>query len=142
VIAWSQNLDPANPLAVAKDALFARADVVTVHVRLSDRTRGLIGTEELALMKPTAFLINTSRGPIVDERALLQALHDGTIAGAGLDTYDVEPLPADHPLRSAPNTVLTPHIGYVTGASYSVFYRDAVEDIAAWLRGEPLRLIN
>ena len=93
-------------------------------------------------MKPTAFLVNTSRGPIVDEQALIAALHNGEIAGAGLDVFDTEPLPPDHPLRSAPNTVLTPHIGYVTDASYAVFYGDAVEDIAAWLRGEPIRLID
>jgi phosphoglycerate dehydrogenase-like enzyme len=142
VIAWSQNLDPANPLAVARDTLFERADVVTIHVRLSERTRGLVGAEELARMKPSAYLINTSRGPIVDEDALLQALHNGDIAGAGIDVYDTEPLPLDHPLRSAPNTVLTPHVGYVTDASYTVFFQDAVEDIAAYLRGEPLRLIN
>jgi phosphoglycerate dehydrogenase-like enzyme len=110
-------------------------------VRLSERTRGLIGAAELALMKRSALLINTSRGPIVDEGALLAALRDGTIAGAGLDVYDTEPLPADHPLRSAPNTVLTPHIGYVTSASYARFYEDAVEDIAAFLRGEPVRVI-
>jgi phosphoglycerate dehydrogenase-like enzyme len=138
VIAWSQNMD--TPLT--KEELLRRADVVTIHVRLSERTTGLIGADELALMKRTAYLINTSRGPIVDEDALLAALRDGQIAGAGLDTYDIEPLPADHPLRSAPNTVLTPHVGYVTDASYARFYEDAVEDIAAWLRGEPIRLID
>jgi phosphoglycerate dehydrogenase-like enzyme len=138
VIAWSQNLD--TPLT--KDDLLRRSDVVTIHVRLSERTRGLIGAAELALMKPTAYLINTSRGPIVNEAALLAALENGEIAGAGLDVYDTEPLPPDHPLRSAPNTVLTPHIGYVTGASYTAFYSDAVEDIAAFLRGEPVRVIN
>jgi phosphoglycerate dehydrogenase-like enzyme len=127
---------------LTKEELLRRSDVVTIHVRLSERTTGLIGAPELALMKPTAYLINTSRGPIVDERALLKALQDGAIAGAGLDTYAIEPLPADHPLRSAPNTVLTPHIGYVTDASYTAFYREAVEDIAAWLRGEPIRLID
>jgi len=142
VIAWSQNMDPANSLAVPQNELFSRADVVTVHVRLSERTTGLIGAEELALMKPTAYLINTSRGPIVDETALLAALHSGEIAGAGIDVYDTEPLPPDHPMRSAPNTVLTPHIGYVTDASYRRFYEDAVEDIAAFLRGEPIRLID
>jgi phosphoglycerate dehydrogenase-like enzyme len=138
VIAWSQNLD--TPLT--KEELLARADVVTIHVRLSDRTRGLIGARELALMKPTAYLINTSRGPIVDETALLHALRDGRIAGAGIDVYDTEPLPPDHPLRTAPNTVLTPHVGYVTGASYARFFGDAVEDIAGWQRGEPVRVIN
>jgi phosphoglycerate dehydrogenase-like enzyme len=138
VIAWSQNMDTA----LTKAELLGRSDVVTIHVRLSERTRGLIGAQELALMKPTAYLVNTSRGPIVDEGALLAALANGQIAGAGIDVYDTEPLPADHPLRSAPNTVLTPHIGYVTDASYARFFQDAVEDIAAWQRGEPLRVIN
>jgi phosphoglycerate dehydrogenase-like enzyme len=138
VIAWSQNLD--TPLT--KEELLRRSDIVTIHLRLSDRTHGLIGAVELALMKPTAFLVNTSRGPIVDETALLEALRTGRIAGAGLDVYDVEPLPPDHPLRSAPNTVLTPHVGYVTDASYARFYTDAVEDIAAFLNGDPIRVIN
>ena len=138
VIAWSQNLD--TPLT--KEELLQRSDIVTIHVRLSERTRGLIGAAELARMKPTALLINTSRGPIVDEAALLAALHGGEIAGAGLDVYDVEPLPPHHPLRSAPNTVLTPHLGYVTSAGYTAFYADAVEAIAAFLRGEPVRVIS
>ncbi len=138
VIAWSQNLD--TPLT--KEELLRRSDIVTIHLRLSERTRGLIGAAELAQMKPTAYLVNTSRGPIVDEAALLAALHEGRIAGAGLDVYDVEPLPPDHPLRSAPNTVLTPHVGYVTDASYARFYTDAVEDIAAFLKGDPVRVIN
>jgi phosphoglycerate dehydrogenase-like enzyme len=138
VIAWSQNMD--TPLT--KQDLLRRSDVVTIHVRLSERTRGLIGAAELALMKPTAYLINTSRGPIVDEDALLDALLERRIAGSGIDVYAEEPLPQNHPLRSAPNTVLTPHIGYVTGASYARFYADAVEDIAAYLRGEPIRVIN
>ena len=138
VLAWSQNM----VTAMTKEELLRRSDVVTIHVRLSDRTRGLIGAEDLALMKPTAYLINTSRGPIVDEDALLAALRNNEIAGAGIDVYGEEPLPHDHPLRSAPNTVLTPHIGYVTGASYERFYADAVEDIAAWMRGEPIRVIN
>jgi phosphoglycerate dehydrogenase-like enzyme len=138
VIAWSQNMD--TPLT--KEELLRRSDIVTIHVRLSERTTGLIGAQELALMKPTAYLINTSRGPIVDEDALLAALRNNEIAGAGIDVYDTEPLPQDHPLRSAPNTVLTPHIGYVTTASYTRFFQDAVEDIAAWQRGEPIRLIN
>jgi phosphoglycerate dehydrogenase-like enzyme len=146
-IAWSQNLTAERAAevgveAVAKEELFGRADVVSVHLVLSERSRGLVGAAELALMKPTAYLVNTSRGPIVDEAALLQALHEGGIAGAGLDVYDVEPLPPAHPLRSAPNTVLTPHIGYVTTGTYEVFYRDAVEDIAAWLRGAPVRVLT
>jgi phosphoglycerate dehydrogenase-like enzyme len=140
VIAWSQNLQA--PEAVSREELFERADIVTVHLVLSDRTRGLIGAEDLARMKPTAYLVNTSRGPIVDEAALLEALESGRIAGAALDVYDVEPLPPDHPLRTAPNTVLTPHIGYVTIEAYEAAYRDAVEDIEAFRRGEPVRVLG
>ena len=103
---------------------------------------GLVGAAELARMKPRAVLVNTSRGPIVDEAALLAALHDGTLAGAALDVYDEEPLPPAHPLRSAPNTVLTPHLGYVTTGTYAIFFRDAVEDIAAFLRGAPVRVLG
>jgi len=147
VLAWSQNLDPAAARAagaepVSRDELLERSDVVTIHLRLSARTRGLIGAAELARMRPSAILVNTSRGPIVDEEALLAALRAGTIAGAGLDVFDTEPLPPDHPLRSAPNTVLTPHLGYVTRATYARFYGDAVEDIAAYLRGAPVRVIG
>ncbi len=147
VLAWSQNLDADAARAlgvepVARDELLARADVVTIHLRLSDRTRGLIGAAELARMQPSAILVNTSRGPIVDEDALAAALHDGTIAGAGLDVYGTEPLPAGHPLRSAPNTVLTPHLGYVTRGTYERFYADAVEDVAAFLRGAPVRVLT
>jgi phosphoglycerate dehydrogenase-like enzyme len=147
VLAWSQNLDPAHAAslgatAVSKDELLARADFVTIHLKLSERSRGLIGAAELARMKPTAYLVNTSRGPIVDEAALLEALHAGTIAGAGLDVFDVEPLPSDHPLRRAPNTVLTPHVGYVTARGYEVYYREAVEDIEAFLRGAPVRVLT
>jgi phosphoglycerate dehydrogenase-like enzyme len=147
VIAWSQNLDPARAAevrveAVGKPELFSRADVVSIHVRLSPRTRGLVGAAELAEMRPSAVLVNTSRGPIVEESALLAALEAGTIAGAGLDVFDVEPLPIDHPLRTAPNTVLTPHLGYVSRGSYEIYYRDAVEDIAAWWRGTPVRVLN
>jgi len=146
VVAWSQNLSAdtaanAGVRAVARAELLATADVVTIHLRLSERTRGLIGAAELAAMKPGAYLVNTSRGPIVDEAALLAALREGTIAGAGLDVYDTEPLPPDHPLRSAPNTVLTPHVGYVTTGTYAVFHGDAVEDIEAWLAGEPVRVL-
>jgi phosphoglycerate dehydrogenase-like enzyme len=147
VLAWSQNLDVdearrhgAEP--VGRDELLARADVVTIHLRLSARTRGLIGPAELARMKPSAVLVNTSRGPIVDEVALVDALRRGVIAGAGLDVYDTEPLPAGHPLRTAPNTVLTPHLGYVTSGTYERFYGDAVEDIAAFQRGAPLRVLG
>jgi phosphoglycerate dehydrogenase-like enzyme len=147
VVAWSQNLTDERAAAVGvrrvdKDELLATADVVTVHLVLSDRTRGLIGRSELARMKRTAFLINTSRGPILDEPALIDALRDGTIAGAGLDVFDQEPLPADHPLRELRRAVLTPHIGYVTGRTYEVFYRDAVEDVAAFFAGSPVRVIE
>jgi phosphoglycerate dehydrogenase-like enzyme len=146
-VAWSQNLTAeraaeAGAELVGKEELFSTADVVTIHLVLSDRTRGLVGAPELALMRPTAYLVNTSRGPIVDEGALLDALHGGRIAGAALDVYDTEPLPADHPLRRAPNTVLTPHIGYVTTGTYEVFYREAVEDIDRWLAGAPIRVLS
>ena len=114
---------------------------MTIHLKLSERSRGLVGAAELGVMKPTAYLVNTSRGPIVDEAALLEALHAGTIAGAGLDVYDTEPLPADHPLRSAPRTVLTPHLGYVTTGNYEVFFREVVDGIAGFLRGEPVNVI-
>jgi phosphoglycerate dehydrogenase-like enzyme len=137
-IAWSQNLQAEHAgahgvEAVAKDELFRRADVVTIHLKLSARTRHVVGAAELAAMKPAAYLVNTSRGPIVDESALLQVLHAGTIAGAGLDVYDVEPLPGDHPLRSAPRTVLTPHLGYVSTGNYRTFFRGAVECISGYL---------
>jgi phosphoglycerate dehydrogenase-like enzyme len=146
VIAWSPNLTPeraeaAGAVAVSKERLFAEADVISIHLVLSDRTRGLIGRDDLARMKPTAYLVNTSRGPIVDEAALLDALRDGTIAGAGLDVFGVEPLPADDPFRSAPNTVLTPHIGYVAAGVYETWYREIVEDIEAFERGEAIRVI-
>jgi phosphoglycerate dehydrogenase-like enzyme len=147
VIAWSQNLQSATAQArgvraVSKDELFRTADVVTIHLQLSERTRGLITKDDLALLKPTATIINTSRGPIIDEGALLDALSSGQLAGAGLDVFDVEPLPDDHPLRSAPRTLLTPHIGYVTDGTYQVFYREIVEDIAAFLAGQPVRVLN
>jgi D-3-phosphoglycerate dehydrogenase len=109
---------------------------------LGERSRGLIGAEELALMKPGATLVNTSRGPIVDEAALIKALKDGTIAGAGLDVFDQEPLPEDHPLRRLPNAVVTPHIGYVTAETYRIFYQQTVEDIRAWLDGAPVRVVT
>ncbi|HVW46642.1 MAG TPA: D-2-hydroxyacid dehydrogenase family protein [Solirubrobacterales bacterium] len=146
VVAWSQNLDPAEARAagaepVTKDELFERSDVVSVHYKLSERSEGLIGAGELALMKRSAYLVNTSRGPLVDTDALLEALEQGTIAGAALDVYDTEPLPADHPLRSTPNVIITPHLGYVTEDTYNVFYGDAVEDVLAWLAGEPVRVL-
>jgi phosphoglycerate dehydrogenase-like enzyme len=146
VIAWSPNLTAeraaeAGAELVSKADLFGRADFLSVHIVLSDRRRGFVGAPELALMKPTAYLVNTSRGPIVDQAALLDALHAGRIAGAALDVYEPEPLPDDHPLRRAPRTVLTPHIGYVTAGTYEIFYRDAVADIAAWRAGAPLRVL-
>lgn len=146
-IAWSRHLtaDAAaehGVRAVSKEELFAESDVVSVHLVLSHRTRGLVGAAELRSMKPTALLVNTSRGPILDEDALLDALRDGQIACAAIDVYDTEPLPADHPLRSAPRALLTPHIGYVTRDLYETFYRDAVEDIAAFRDGSPVRVMR
>ncbi len=147
VLAWSRNLTAeraaeVDATLVGRDELLARSDVVTIHLVLSERTRGLIGVRELALMKPSAYLVNTSRGPIVDEAALVRALRDGTIAGAGLDVFDEEPLPLDHPLRRLPNTVITPHLGYVTEETYRIFYGQALEDVAAYLRGEPVRVLR
>jgi phosphoglycerate dehydrogenase-like enzyme len=146
VLGWSQNLDPelARSLGVepvSKAELLQTSDVVSLHLKLSDRTRGIIGAADLALMRPSAYLVNTSRAPLVDTDALLAALSNGRIAGAGIDVYDEEPLPREHPLRSAPNTVLTPHVGYVTDGTYQVFFTDAVADIAAWLAGEPVRVL-
>jgi phosphoglycerate dehydrogenase-like enzyme len=138
VIAWSQNLtreiaSAAGATLADKDALFREADIVTVHLILSRRTSGLVGAAELALMKPTAWLVNTSRGPIVDEAALIEALRARRIAGAALDVFDIEPLPADHPFRRLDNVLATPHIGYVTEELYRTFYGDAAASIAAWL---------
>lgn len=147
VIAWSQNLTAEAAAghgvrAVAKDELFSSADVITIHYKLSERSAGLVGERELGLMKPTAFLVNTSRGPIVDNDALLKVLNSGDIAGAGLDVYDEEPLPSGHVMRSAPRTVLTPHVGYVTDDGYRTFYGEAVEDIAAFADGRPVRVLS
>lgn len=146
VLAWSQNLTPAAAAESGatwceKDALLADSDVVTIHLVLSERTRGLVGARELASMKPDAYLINTSRGPIVDEIALVDALRGRRIAGAALDVYATEPLPQEHPLRTLPTALLTPHLGYVTENTYRNFYRDAVEDIAAYLSGSPIRVV-
>lgn len=127
---------------VDKETLFREADVISIGLVLSDRTRGLVAGPELALMKPSAYLINTSRGPIVDEAALIAALRAGRIAGAGLDVYDVEPLPLDHPLRSLPNVTLSPHLGYVTRELLGAVYSDTVEAVAAWLDGKPVRIAN
>jgi phosphoglycerate dehydrogenase-like enzyme len=147
VVAWSQNLTDERAAEVGarrveKDELFATADVVTVHLLWSKRTRGLIGADDFALMKHTAVFVNTSRGPIVEEAALIAALREGTISGAGIDVYDQEPLPRDHPLRDLRRAVLTPHLGYVTRGSYDVYYREAVEDVAAYLAGAPIRVIS
>ncbi len=147
VVAWSQHLTEERAAEVGvrrvgRDELFSTADVLTVHLVLSDRTRGLVGRDELARMKASAILVNTSRGPIVDEETLLDALAAGTIAGAGIDVFDREPLPRDHPIRSAPRTVLTPHLGYVTERTYEVFFREAVEDVAAFLAGTPIRVLT
>ncbi|HSZ08467.1 MAG TPA: D-2-hydroxyacid dehydrogenase family protein [Steroidobacteraceae bacterium] len=138
VIAWSQNLtaqkaEAAGATLVSKEELLRQADFVSIHLVLSERTRGLIGARELSLMKPTARLINTSRGPIVAEADLIQALNTGRIAGAAIDVYDTEPLPANHPYRNTANLLATPHIGYVSRALYERFYRDTVSNIVAWL---------
>jgi phosphoglycerate dehydrogenase-like enzyme len=147
VIAWSQNLtaDQAAQHAVQrveKDDLFRQADVLSIHVRLGDRTRNLVGERELGLMKPTAYLVNTSRGPIVSESALIAALQNRKIMGAALDVFDQEPLPQNHPFRFLPNVLATPHIGYVTENTYRAAFQQIVEDIAGWLDGNPRRLIG
>jgi D-3-phosphoglycerate dehydrogenase len=146
VVAWSQNLTPekcaeAGVEYLTREELFRQSDFISVHLQLSQRTRGLIGAPELALMKKTAFLINTARGPIVDEAALVAALQKGTIAGAGLDVFDIEPLPRDHILRRLQTAIVTPHLGYVTQDSYRIFYGGTVEAIRAWLDGKPVRVI-
>ena len=147
VVAWSANLTPdraeaAGARAVDLDELLAAADVATVHLVLSDRTRGLIGARELALMKPDALLVNTSRGPIIDNAALVDALQAGRLGGAGLDVFDEEPLPDGHPLRTSPRVLATPHIGYVTEGVYRTFFAGVVEDITAFLQGSPVRVIS
>ena len=146
VIAWSQNLTPekaaeAGATRVDKADLFARSDFITIHYKLGDRSRGLVGAAELALMKPTAYLVNTSRGPIVDTQALIAALTEGRIAGAGVDVYDAEPLAPDHPIRNCPRTLLTPHLGYVTDGCYRNFYEQIVESTESWLAGNPVRVL-
>ncbi|MGD9961385.1 D-2-hydroxyacid dehydrogenase family protein [Nocardioides sp.] len=147
VVAWSENLTSERAgehgvIRLDKDQLLASSDVVSVHLQLSSRTTGLIGSRELGLMQRSACIVNTARGPIIDEAALVEALRSGTIAGAGLDVFDVEPLPRDHPLLSLPNAVLTPHIGYVSRDVYAIFYGDAVDDIDAWLQGTPIRVLT
>ena len=145
-IAWSQNLTPEKAAAggadyVSKEDLFRRADVITTHLVLSDRSRGLIGANEIGLMKKQAYLINTARGPIIDEKALIAALQSRAIAGAGLDVFDVEPLPSDHPFSKMDNVVITPHLGYVSEQNYRKYFPDIVEDIRAWIDGKPVRVI-
>jgi D-3-phosphoglycerate dehydrogenase len=147
VIAWSQNLTPekakeAGADYVSKEEFFRRADFITIHLVLSARTRALVGAGDIALMKPTAYIINTSRGPIVEEAALLAALREKKIAGAGLDVFDVEPLPLDHPLRKMDHVVLTPHLGYVAQQNYRTYFAGVVEDIRAFLDGKPVRVIE
>ncbi|MEL0111897.1 MAG: D-2-hydroxyacid dehydrogenase family protein [Rickettsiales bacterium] len=147
VIAWSQNLTDERAAEVGvgrvdKDTLMAESDYISIHLILSDRSRGLIGATDIARMKPSAYLVNTSRGPIVDADALMDALRGKRIAGAGIDVYEVEPLPADHPLRSLENVLLTPHMGYVAEDNISKMYSDAAADIAAFLDGAPTRVLN
>jgi D-3-phosphoglycerate dehydrogenase len=147
LVAWSENLTEEKAKAggavlVSKQDLFRQADFLSIHLQLSARTRGLVGGKDLALMKPTAFLINTSRGPIVDEPSLMAALGSRKLAGAGLDTFDVEPLPLNHPLRKLDNVVLTPHLGYVSQEGYRVYYTQMVDDIRQWLAGSPVRVLK
>jgi len=146
VIAWSQNLTPekcqeAGVTYASKEDLFRTADIVSIHLMLSDRSRGLIGAKDLALMKPTAYLINTARAAIVDQAALLAVLTERRIAGAGLDVFETEPLPLDSPLRALDSVVITPHLGYVSVQAYEVYFREILEDIRAFLDGKPMRVI-
>jgi D-3-phosphoglycerate dehydrogenase len=146
VVAWSQNLTAekcrdAGVGYVSKDDLFGNSDVVTIHLQLSPRTRGLVTAADLGRMKKSAYIINTSRGPIIDEQALLASLRAGGIAGAGLDVFDIEPLPVDHPFRKMDNVVLTPHLGYVSQQNYARYFPDIVEDIRGWLDGKPVRVV-
>jgi phosphoglycerate dehydrogenase-like enzyme len=147
LLAWSPNIteeraEGAGVRSVAMEKLLRKSDFVTIHLTLSERSRGLIGGRELALMKPSATLINTSRGPIVDQQALITTMQSGGIAAAALDVFDDEPLAQDSPLRSMKNVIATPHIGYVTRQSYEVFYRETVEDVLAFLNGTPLRVLG
>ena len=147
VIAWSQNLTPevaekSGAKLVSKDELFKTADIISIHLVLSERTRRIIGAHELGLMKPTAYLVNTSRGPMVNETALVDSLSKQSIAGAALDVYDAEPLPASHPFRTLPNVIATPHIGFVTREGYATYYTRTVENILAWMDGKPTRQVQ
>ena len=146
VIAWSQNLTAEAAAAVGatrveKAQLFAQSDVISLHMVLSDRSRGIVGAADLAAMKKTAVIINTSRGPLIDQAALVAALTEGRIGGAGLDVFDEEPLPPNHPLLACPNTVLTPHLGYVSTQNYQTYFKGAVEAIEAYLAGQPIRVL-
>lgn len=148
VIAWSPNLDEARAAAAgveraaSKEALLEASDIVTIHLVLGDRTRGLLGPAELRRMRRDAFLVNTSRAPIIDQDALVRALDEGWIAGAGLDVFETEPLPADSPFRRLPNVLALPHLGYVSRNNYRTFFTQAVEDIEAWLAGAPIRQLG
>lgn len=147
VLAWSQNLtadtaEAAGARKVSKEELFRESDVVTLHLRLSERTEGIVGAEELRLLGPEGVLVNTARGPLVDEAALIRALEEGWIRGAAMDVFDEEPLPAGHALLHSSRTVFSPHIGYVTHESYRQFYSGAFEDVKGWLEGAPIRLLN
>lgn len=146
VVAWSEHMTAERAAAagaafVTKDELMSTSDVISIHVVLSDRTRGLIGAREFAMMKKTVWFINTARGPIADEKALMAALAEKRIAGAGLDVYDIEPLPADHPLRKEPNAILSPHVGYATAQSYAIYYPQMLENVEAFIAGKPIRII-
>ena len=148
VVAWSQNITPERAqaagvaYAASKDDLLRQSDIVSIHIPLTPKSRGLIGARELALMKPSGFLVNTSRGPIVEEAALLAALRDKQIAGAGFDVYDVEPLPLGHPLRKLDNVVLTPHLGYASQQNYRAYFAGVVDDIRGFLDGKPARVLT
>ncbi|HUB97433.1 MAG TPA: D-2-hydroxyacid dehydrogenase family protein [Stellaceae bacterium] len=147
IIAWSSNLTDEHAAScgarrVEKDVLFRDSDIVSLHLVLGERSRGTVGAREIALMRPTSYLVNTARGPIVDQAALIDALRRGAIAGAALDVYDEEPLPADHPLRTLENVVLTPHLGYVSEEGYRGFYAETVENVLAFLDGKPIRVLN
>ena len=147
MIAWSENMtaeqaQASGAVRVEKDELFAQSDVLSIHVKLSDRTRGLVQADDLARMKSSAYLVNTSRGPIVDEAALIDTLHYRRIAGAALDVFDQEPLPADHPFRLLDNVTLAPHLGYVTVETLQAFYGDTAENVAAFIAGKPIRIAN
>ncbi len=147
VVAWSQNLTPekaaeGGAIPLSKEDLLTTSDIVSIHLVLSDRTRAILGKKELSMMKPTAILVNVSRGPLVDEAALIAALKEGRLAHAALDVYDREPLPAEHPLRRMDNVTLSPHLGYVNDENLRMFYGDALENIEAFLAGKPIRVIN